>query len=40
MLKRFECFFCITTSMISVAVDAGVRADASVKQNLGGIYRK
>ncbi len=40
MFERFECFFCINTSMISMAVDAGVGTDPSVKKNLGGIFWK
>ena len=38
MFKRFECLFCISASMISMAVDAGAGTDPPVKQNLGGIF--
>ena len=40
MFKMFGCFCCITAFMISVAVDAGVGTDPSVKKNLGGIFWK
>ena len=38
MFKMFGCFFRITAFMISVALDAGVGADSTVKQDFGGIY--
>ena len=38
MFKMFGCFFRITAFMIGMALDAGVGADSTVKQDFGGIY--